>query len=70
MRPEQFELLDEPEAELVLRWRFHKLCERGHETLTALLLAARVDVEIELADDLVGLAASAGSETETTSAAA
>ena len=56
MTPAQFELLDEEDAWSLLLWRFHTLSEAGHEPLGALMLAARVNVGLQLASDLLAAA--------------
>jgi hypothetical protein len=56
MTPAQFELLDEEDAGSLLLWRFHKLSEAGHEPLGALMLAARVNLDLQLASDLLATA--------------
>ncbi|HZR91719.1 MAG TPA: hypothetical protein VFA44_04835 [Gaiellaceae bacterium] len=52
MTAAQFEQLAEADAELVLRWRFTKLCEAG-DPCRALLLAVRPELDLELAADLL-----------------
>jgi hypothetical protein len=56
MTPAQFELLNEEDAGSLLLWRFHKLSEAGHEPLGALILAARLNLDLQLASDLLATA--------------
>jgi hypothetical protein len=56
MTSAQFELLNEEDVELLLRWRFHRLSEAGHEPVGALLLAVRPDLDLQLASDLLAAA--------------
>lgn len=55
MTAAQFELLDVDQAVRVLQWRFKKLTEAGHDVYRALLMAAKPDVEIRLASDLLSV---------------
>ncbi len=42
MTAAQFEVIDETEAEIILRWRFDALARAGYDVGTALLLASHV----------------------------
>lgn len=53
MTAAQFEVLDEIQAEGVLRWRFDELTRAGYEAEAALLVASHVDVDLHLAVDIV-----------------
>jgi hypothetical protein len=53
MTAAQFEELDAPQAEEVLRGRFEVLVGAGYDPGNALLLASHVEVELGLAVDLV-----------------
>jgi len=55
MTAAQFELLDVDQAAAVLQWRFKKLMEAGHDVYRALLMAAKPEVEIRLASDLLSV---------------
>ena len=59
MTTSQFERLDEFVAELVLRWRYRKLSEAGHDPTAALFLASQAGVDLQLASDLLSVAAGA-----------
>jgi hypothetical protein len=52
----QFERLDVDQAATLLLWRFKKLTEAGHETVRALMMAVRPEVDIRLASDLLSVA--------------
>lgn len=53
MTAAQFELLDEPEAVEVLRWRFDGLLRIGFEIEQAAVLAANVEIDLHAAEDLM-----------------
>lgn len=53
----QFECLDVDQAASLLLWRFRKLTEAGHDTVRALMMAVRPEVDIRLASDLLSVAA-------------
>ncbi len=53
MTAAQFETLDDLEAEGVLRWRLGRLIEAGYSCEAALILSARVEVELDYAAALV-----------------
>jgi len=53
MTAAQFEELETPVVEAVLRWRFEALVDAGYDTGDALILATHVDVDLEQAADLV-----------------
>jgi len=53
MTAAQFETLEAPEAEEVLRWRFEELVRAGYDPGHALVLASHVEVDLHLAVDLV-----------------
>jgi hypothetical protein len=55
MTAAQFELLDVDQAAAVLQWRFKKLIEAGHDVYRALLMAAKPEIEIRLASDLLSV---------------
>ena len=48
----QFELIDETEAEAILRWRFEELVRSGYDIGSALVLASHVEVDLHDASDL------------------
>ncbi|HLF68995.1 MAG TPA: hypothetical protein VI503_06570 [Gaiellaceae bacterium] len=52
MTAAQFELIDETEAEAILRWRFEELMRAGYDTGSALVLASHVEVDLHRAADL------------------
>jgi ketol-acid reductoisomerase len=49
----QFEELEIPVVEAVLRWRFEALVEAGYDAGSALILASHVEVDLHQASDLV-----------------
>jgi hypothetical protein len=49
----QFEELETPIVEAVLRWRFEALVEAGYDAGNALILASHVEVDLHQAADLV-----------------
>ena len=53
MTAAQFELIDESEAEAILRWRFEELVRSGYDIGAALGLASHVEVDLHTATDLV-----------------
>lgn len=53
MTAAQFELIDETEAESILRWRFGVLVRSGYELGAALRLASHVEIDLHAAADLV-----------------
>jgi hypothetical protein len=54
MTAAQFELVDETEAEAILRWRFDELVRSGYDVGSALVLASHVDVDLHVASALPG----------------
>jgi hypothetical protein len=52
MTAAQFELIDETEAEAILRWRFEELVRAGYDVGSALVLASHVEVDLHQAADL------------------
>ncbi|HWQ25041.1 MAG TPA: hypothetical protein VNK94_13140 [Gaiellaceae bacterium] len=52
MTAAQFELIDEIEAEAILRWRFEELVRAGYDLGSALLLASHVEVDLHQATSL------------------
>ncbi len=53
MTTAQFEALDTPVVEAVLRWRFEALSEAGYDPGNALILASHVEVDLHQATDLL-----------------
>jgi hypothetical protein len=53
MTAAQFELIDETEAEAILRWRFDELMRAGYDIGSALMLASHVEVDLHDAAALV-----------------
>lgn len=53
MTAAQFERLDAPEAEAVLRWRFEVLVRAGYDPANAMIVASHVEVDLHGASDLV-----------------
>jgi ketol-acid reductoisomerase len=49
----QFEELETPVVEAVLRWRFEALVEAGYDAGSALILASHVEVDLHQAADLL-----------------
>ncbi len=52
MTAAQFELIDESEAEAILRWRFEALVRSGYDIGSALVLASHVEVDLHQATGL------------------
>jgi hypothetical protein len=52
MTAAQFELIDESEAEAILRWRFEELVRSGYDIGSALVLASHVEVDLHEATGL------------------
>jgi hypothetical protein len=48
----QFELIDETEAEMILRWRFEELVRSGYDIGSALVLASHVEIDLHDASAL------------------
>jgi hypothetical protein len=48
----QFELIDETEAEAILRWRFEELVRAGYDIGSALVLASQVEIDLHDASAL------------------
>jgi hypothetical protein len=46
MTAAQFELIDETEAEAILRWRFEELMRAGYDIGSALVVASHVEVDL------------------------
>lgn len=53
MTAAQFEELETPVVEAVLRWRFEALVEAGYDVGSALILASHVEVDLHGATDLI-----------------
>jgi len=53
MTAAQFELIDDTEAEAILRWRFDELVRAGYDVGSALMLASHVEVDLHTATALV-----------------
>jgi hypothetical protein len=53
MTAAQFELIDDTEAEVILRWRFDELVRAGYDIGAALMLASHVEVDLHAATELV-----------------
>ena len=53
MTAAQFELIDDTEAEAILRWRFDELVRAGYDVGSALMLASHVEVDLHAATDIV-----------------
>ena len=51
MTAAQFELIDETEAEAILRWRFEELVRAGYDVGSALVLS-HVEIDLHDASDL------------------
>jgi hypothetical protein len=49
----QFEALETPVVEAVLRWRFEALIEAGYDAGNALILASHVEVDLHHASRLL-----------------
>ena len=52
MTAAQFELIDETEAEAILRWRFEELVRSGYDIGSALVLASHVEIDLHDASAL------------------
>lgn len=52
MTAAQFELIDDTEAEAILRWRFEELVRAGYDVGSALILASHVEVDLHGAASL------------------
>ena len=52
MTAAQFELIDETEAEAILRWRFEELVRAGYDIGSALVLASHVEIDLHDASAL------------------
>ena len=52
MTAAQFELIDETEAEAILRWRFEELVRAGYDIGSALVLASHVEIDLNHASAL------------------
>jgi ketol-acid reductoisomerase len=46
MTAAQFETLETPEAEAILRWRFEVLVKAGYDPGSALILASHLEVDL------------------------
>jgi hypothetical protein len=55
MTAAQFERLDVDQAAGLLQWRFQKLTEAGHEPYRALIMAAKPEIDLRLASDLLAI---------------
>lgn len=53
MTAAQFELIDEVEAEAILRWRLDELVRVGFDIGSALIVASHVEVDLHDACDLL-----------------
>ena len=53
MTAAQFETLEAPVVEAVLRWRFEALVEAGYDPGSALILASHIEVDLHEAANLV-----------------
>jgi hypothetical protein len=53
MTAAQFEQLEAPEAEAVLRWRFEALLRAGYDAGNAMILASHVEVDLHDATRLL-----------------
>jgi hypothetical protein len=53
MTAAQFEQLEIPEVEAVLRWRFEELVRAGYDAGGAMILASHVEVDLHAAADLI-----------------
>jgi hypothetical protein len=52
MNAADFEVLDDTDAERILRWRFEVLVDAGYDSSTALELATHVDIDLHRAAEL------------------
>jgi len=55
MTAAQFELLDVDQAASLLQWRCQKLTEAGHDVYRALVMAAKPEIDLRLASDLLSV---------------
>jgi len=55
MTAAQFELLDVDQAASLLQWRFQKLTEACHDVYRALVMAAKPEIDLRLASDLLSV---------------
>lgn len=53
MTAAQFEALETPVVEAVLRWRFEALVHAGYDAGNALILASHIEVDLHAAADLL-----------------
>ena len=53
MTASQFEALETPVVEAVLRWRFEALVAAGYDAGSALILASHIEVDLHQASDLL-----------------
>ena len=53
MTAAQFEELEIPEAEAVLRWRFERLVHAGYDAGSALIVASHLEVDLHEAVSLL-----------------
>ena len=53
MTAAQFEQLEAPEVEAVLRWRFEELIRAGYDAGSAMILASHVEVDLHDAASLL-----------------
>lgn len=53
MTAAQFEQLEIPEVEAVLRWRFEELLRAGYDAGSAMILASHVEVDLRAASSLL-----------------
>ena len=58
MTAAQFELLDVDQAVGLLQYRFKKLTEAGHDVYRALIMAAKPEIDLWLASDLLSVVGS------------
>jgi hypothetical protein len=53
MTAAQFEIIDETEVEIILRWRFDELVRAGYDVGNALVLASHVEIDLHDASALL-----------------
>jgi hypothetical protein len=53
MTAAQFEQLEAPEVEAVLRWRFEELVRAGYDPGSAMIVASHVEVDLHVATSLL-----------------
>lgn len=53
MTAAQFELIDDTEAEAILRFRFERLASSGYDPGSALVLATHLEIDLHDAERLV-----------------